>query len=49
MPPLQSELADVPPVLDEILLTALAKEKAERYESVLLLRKDLQEQFEHFW
>jgi serine/threonine protein kinase/NACalpha-BTF3-like transcription factor len=37
-----SEVADVPPVLDDILLTALAKEKANRYESVLYLRDDLQ-------
>jgi serine/threonine protein kinase len=43
-----SELADIPPALDDILLTALAKEKDDRYESVLLLRNDLQELFEQF-
>ena len=41
-----SELADLPDGLDEILLTALRKEKDERYESVLLLRNDLQELFD---
>jgi hypothetical protein len=38
-----SEVADVPSRLDEILLKALAKEKADRYESVLYLRDDLLE------
>lgn len=38
-----SEVADVPEGLDEILLTALAKEKADRYESTLYLRDALQE------
>jgi len=38
-----SEIADVPPELDEILLKAMAKEKSERYEDVLLLRNELQE------
>ena len=38
-----SEIADVPAALDEVLLRALATEKAERYEAVLLLRNDLQE------
>ena len=33
-----SEIADLPPALDEILLTALAKQKAERYEAVIYLR-----------
>ena len=41
-----SEIADVPDGLDDILLTALRKEKDERYESVLLLRNDLQELFD---
>ncbi|WP_251342402.1 PQQ-binding-like beta-propeller repeat protein [Haloplanus halophilus] len=36
-----SEVADVPPELDEVLLTALAKEKADRYDGVLLLRNAL--------
>jgi hypothetical protein len=33
----------VPAALDEVLLQALATEKAERHESVLYLRDDLQE------
>jgi serine/threonine protein kinase len=41
-----SEIADVPDELDEVLLTALAKQKADRYESVLLLRNELQELFD---
>ena len=38
-----SEVADVPEALDEILLTALATQKADRYEHVLYLRDELQE------
>jgi hypothetical protein len=38
-----SEIADVPAALDEVLLRALATEKAERHESVLYLRDDLQD------
>jgi serine/threonine protein kinase len=37
-----SEVADVPEALDEVLLTALATGKADRYEHVLYLRDDLQ-------
>lgn len=37
-----SEVADVPEALDDILLTALAKERADRYESVLYFRDALQ-------
>jgi tRNA A-37 threonylcarbamoyl transferase component Bud32 len=37
-----SEVADVPSELDDILLTAMATEKKERYESVLYLRDSLQ-------
>jgi hypothetical protein len=33
----------VPPALDEILLTALATEKADRYETVIYLCDDLQD------
>lgn len=36
-----SDIADVPDGLDEILMTALAKEKADRYETVINLRNDL--------
>ena len=38
-----SEVADVPEALDDVLLTALAKERADRFESVLLLRNELRE------
>jgi hypothetical protein len=37
-----SEMADVPPALDDLLSTALATEKRDRYESVLYLRDALQ-------
>jgi hypothetical protein len=36
-----SEVADVPEAIDEILLTAMATEKNDRYESVLYLRDAL--------
>ncbi len=36
-----SAVADVPEALDDVLLTALSKEKADRYESVLYLRDGL--------
>ncbi|QGX96258.1 hypothetical protein EI982_16470 [Haloplanus rallus] len=38
-----SDLTDLPPELDDILLKALAKEKDDRYESVLYLRDALQD------
>jgi len=38
-----SEIADVPSALDEILLTALATEKADRDESVIYLRDEFQQ------
>ena len=37
-----SAVADVPAELDEILLRAMAREREDRYEDVLLLRNDLQ-------
>ena len=37
-----SAVADVPPELDDVLMPALAKQKEERYESVLYLRDELQ-------
>jgi outer membrane protein assembly factor BamB len=37
-----SDVADVPEALDDVLLTALATEKGDRYESVLYLRDALQ-------
>ena len=41
-----SELVDVPPELDDILLTALTTEKTDRYETVVNFRNDLQSLFE---
>lgn len=41
-----SEFADVPSELDEILLTALAKQKEKLYDHVLYLRDDLQTVYE---
>lgn len=41
-----SQVADVPKDLDEILLTALAKEKDERYDNVAYLRDALKELFD---
>ena len=38
-----SQIADVPPEIDEILLTTMATEKGDRYESVLYLRDAFQE------
>jgi outer membrane protein assembly factor BamB len=38
-----SRIADVPPALDEILLTALATEKGDRYETVIYLRDGFQQ------
>jgi PGF-pre-PGF domain-containing protein len=43
-----SELADVPDGLDEILLTALAKEKDDRYDDIVYLRDDLKELFDNY-
>lgn len=41
-----SEIANVPSKLDEILLQALATEKDDRYDGILLLRDNLQDIFE---
>ena len=41
-----SAIAAVPDTLDEILLTALAKEKADRYDDIIYLRDALQELFD---
>jgi hypothetical protein len=38
-----SDIADLPEELDNILLTALATEKADRYDDVLYIRDALQE------
>jgi tetratricopeptide (TPR) repeat protein len=42
-PPPPSELAPVPPALEEVVLRCLAKERSRRYESVTLLRTALQD------
>jgi hypothetical protein len=39
-------VADVPPALDDVLLTALATEKADRTDSVVYVRDALQELYE---
>ena len=44
-----SVIADVPEVLDDILLTALAKEKDERYDDIIYLRDDLKDLFENIY
>ena len=38
-----SQLADVPTELDEILLTAMATDRADRYESVIYLRDEFRD------
>jgi hypothetical protein len=38
-----SSVADVPADLDEILLRAMATEKADRYETVIYLRDEFQQ------
>lgn len=43
-----SERADVPGALDDVLLTALATRKADRYETVVNLRNDLQAVVDQF-
>ena len=45
-PPLPSDLADIPEAVDDVLLTALATERSDRYESVLYLRDALLTVFE---
>jgi serine/threonine protein kinase len=41
-----SEIADVPDALDEVLLTALAKRKGDRYDDIVYFRDDLEELLE---
>jgi serine/threonine protein kinase len=41
-----SDIADVPAEMDDILLTALAKERADRYDTVVYLRDALQDLFD---
>ena len=41
-----SEIADLPTDLDDILLTALSKEKDDRYEDIVYLRDDLRNVFD---
>jgi hypothetical protein len=43
-----SEITDVPDTLDEIFLTALAKEKDNRYDDIVYLRDDLKELFDEY-
>lgn len=41
-----SEIADVPDALDEVLLTALAKRKGDRYDDIVYFRDELEELLE---
>jgi len=41
-----SEITNVPTALDDILLTAMAKEPGERYDDILYMRDDIQAVFE---
>jgi len=43
-----SAVADVPEALDDVLLTALAKEKDARYDDIVYLRDDLQSLYENW-
>lgn len=43
-----SEYANLPDQIDEILLTALATDKQDRYEHVLYLRDDLQDLWDNY-
>jgi soluble cytochrome b562 len=45
-PTAPSDIADVPEKLDDILLTALAKEKHDRYDDIVYFRDDLQDLFD---
>jgi serine/threonine-protein kinase len=38
-----SDIADVPDGLDDVLLTAMAKDRDDRYDDIVYLRDDLQE------
>jgi serine/threonine protein kinase len=41
-----SEFASLPPALDDVLLTALATEKADRYDDIVYFRDDLRDCYE---
>jgi serine/threonine protein kinase len=43
-----SQVADIPAEIDDILLTALATEKTDRYEDVLYLRDELQKLWDEY-
>jgi serine/threonine protein kinase len=43
-----SAVADVPAALDDVLLTALAKDKADRYDDIVYLRDDLQDLYDRW-
>ena len=47
-PPLPSEIADAPATLDDVLVTALGREKTERYEEMVYLRDELNALFEQY-
>jgi serine/threonine-protein kinase len=41
-----SEIVDVPDGLDDVLLTAMAKDRDDRYDDIVYLRDDLQDLFD---
>jgi serine/threonine protein kinase len=43
-----SVVADVPAALDDVLLTALAKDKADRYDDIVYLRDDLRDLYDRW-
>jgi len=47
-PPLPSEVADVPDALDDVLVTALGREKTERHDDIVYVRDDLNALFEQY-
>lgn len=47
-PPLPSEVADVPEAIDDVLVTALGREKTERHDDIIYLRDELNALFEQY-
>lgn len=47
-PPLASDVADVPESVDDVLMTALGREKTERHDDIIYLRDELNALFEQY-